>query len=62
MRWGQGCSRVLGLGLGWPGAADGVEPGLGSSLYNHHTAEHDLSPGIEMAIFMKINCSSVIAH
>ena len=49
-------------GLGWPGAADGVERGLGSSLYNHHTAEHDLSPGIEMAIFMKINCSSVIAH
>ena len=64
LRWygevGTGMQRSAGAGLAR--CTDGVEPGPGSSLYNHHTAEHDLSPGIEMAIFMKINCSSVIAH
>ena len=48
----------------WAGLArctDGVEPGLGSSFIQP-SYSHDLSPRIEMAIFMKINCSSVIAH
>ena len=49
---------------GWAGQVQLMEWSLARAhlLYNHHTAEHDLSPGIEMAIFMKINCSSVIAH